>query len=535
MASHYPNGIKDLILRDVPINQLQSGTVFWVNNSTVLAKGGIAGSNNNNGSYQQPFSTIDYAIGRMTPERGDIVVVMPDHAEDVSAAGGITLDVVGGSVIGLGSGANRPTITMSNTASSIAISAASTTFQNFIVTPSVDSVVSPVVISAADVWVDYEHRDASSAIEAVRAILTTAAADNLNINLKYSGFTAGNAVVNAVRLVGANNANVNVDFYGVASTSVVEFHTTACTNVTVKGNFYNSGTTNGSKDVVDTVTGSTWYAEIEDSAAGAVYRGGSASALASDDISTVAANQTVPTADSTANVLERDVVGNKTDAAAVGAVGTTKSLMAYAKQAVTEGIATTSSLSTITANQAVPTADVTTNTLARDVSGNKTDASVYVPGTTKSLAAYAKGAADLQQRVAVKAAAVMVNNDTLFTVAGGPISVLAIWSECVTANDATASTLQYSATPTVGSAQTLSGASASIASAAAGASVSLIGTALSTAALYNASGPNLGMSGAGSIIVPAGTIKAVVGVGSTTGTWRHYIRYMPLAVGVTVS
>lgn len=42
----------------------------------------------------------------------------------------------------------------------------------------------------------------------------------------------------------------------------------------------------------------------------------------------------VPTADSTDNVAQRDVVGNKEDAAASGAVSTTESIMAYIKQVV---------------------------------------------------------------------------------------------------------------------------------------------------------------------------------------------------------
>lgn len=137
-------------------------------------------------------------------------------------------------------------------------------------------------------------------------------------------------------------------------------------------------------------------------------------------------------------------------------------------------------------------------------------------------------------KTAVSATAVMVNGDTLFTVAGGPIRILALASICISSNDATASTLQYSVTPTVGSAQTISGASASLANAAAGASVTLAGTALATAALYNANGPNL-MANPGTILAPAGTIKAVIGTGSTTGTWKHYLRYEPLTTGVTVS
>ena len=136
---------------------------------------------------------------------------------------------------------------------------------------------------------------------------------------------------------------------------------------------------------------------------------------------------------------------------------------------------------------------------------------------------------------AVKAAATMVNGQTVFTVAGGPILIQALVSLCVTNNGATASTLQYSVTPTVGAgAQTISAASGSLANATAGASVTLAGTALSTAALYNANGPNL-IANPGTIFCPAGTITMVIGTGSTTGTWEHHIYYYALGDSVTVS
>ena len=135
---------------------------------------------------------------------------------------------------------------------------------------------------------------------------------------------------------------------------------------------------------------------------------------------------------------------------------------------------------------------------------------------------------------AVKSAAVMTNGKTIFTVAGGPIIIHALVSLCVTANNGTASTLQYSVTPTVGAgAQTISAASASLASAAAGASVSLLGTALTTAANLNANGPNLSMTAP--LFCPAGTITLVVGVGSTTGTWEHHLFYWALGDSVRIS
>lgn len=564
--SNFPNGFAGgVTIRGVPLTQSHPGQVFWVSNTTTLLSGQIGGSNGNKGTFDQPFSTIDYAIGRCTAGRGDIIFVKSGHAETLSAASAITADIDGVSIVGIGSGASRPTLTFSATDSTMVISAASVTVQNIITVPSIDSVVSPIVVSGADCWLDYEHRDASSTVEAVRAILTTATADRLNVKLKYRGNTGGNAVVNAVRLVGCDGANLDIDFHGVASTSVVEFHTTACTNVTVNGYMFNSGTTNGSKDVVDTVTGSTWFADIDDGAAGARYSGGSASAFASDDSSTIAANQTVPSADSTANVLSRDVVGNKTDAA-VTTVGTDKSLMAYVKGVVnwltvpTADVTTNASAKDVIGNKTdagvvavgttksiiayakglitntiVPAADTANNIAVNDVIGNKTDAVIYTPGTTKSIAAYVKGAADLQESVVVNSTAVLANGTTIFTVAGGPIEILSLVARCVTTNDATASTLQWSADPTDGAATTFSAASASLASVAAGGMVVLQGTTLATAPIVNASGVGLGQQVTNGIVIGAGIITTTVGVGSTTGTWQHHLRYRPLARGVTVS
>jgi hypothetical protein len=112
MRSNYPGGFSTgITVRGLPLSVSHPGEVFWVNNSTVLSKGGIGGSNGNDGSYRKPFSTIDYAIGRCVSGRGDIIMVMPGHAETLTAAGAITLDVNGVAIIGLGVGDGRPTLT----------------------------------------------------------------------------------------------------------------------------------------------------------------------------------------------------------------------------------------------------------------------------------------------------------------------------------------------------------------------------------------------------------------------------------------
>lgn len=145
---------------------------------------------------------------------------------------------------------------------------------------------------------------------------------------------------------------------------------------------------------------------------------------------------------------------------------------------------------------------------------------------------------DVAEKAGASATAVMSNNLTVFTIAGGPIQIVDLVSECITANDATASTLQYRSNPTVGTATTISGATTTLASIAAGATIRLAPTALSTApviALAAAGGVQLGTNVANKITVQPGTIQLVIGVGSTTGTWKHFLRYKPLSTGVTVT
>lgn len=132
-----------------------------------------------------------------------------------------------------------------------------------------------------------------------------------------------------------------------------------------------------------------------------------------------------------------------------------------------------------------------------------------------------------------RAASTLVNGTTVFNVRNGPIIIKQIIAVCKTANDATASTLQFSADGTDGSATTISGASASLANAAAGAIVATVPGTLATAPAVYANG--VGIAGTVGIIVPAGIITTTVGVGSTTGTWQLILRYESLGGEVEVA
>src|ERR1700751_5521745 len=94
--SNYAGGFMDGVsIKGLPILNTHPGKVFWVNNSSVIAPNGIGGSDSNPGTYQKPLSTITKALSLCTAGRGDIVMVMPSHAETVSSAAGIDINVSG--------------------------------------------------------------------------------------------------------------------------------------------------------------------------------------------------------------------------------------------------------------------------------------------------------------------------------------------------------------------------------------------------------------------------------------------------------
>lgn len=139
------------------------------------------------------------------------------------------------------------------------------------------------------------------------------------------------------------------------------------------------------------------------------------------------------------------------------------------------------------------------------------------------------------QKLSKTSSKVMVNGDVLFTTTGD-ILLFALVSECYTANDATASTLQYSSTNNnTSTTQTLSGVSASLASAAVGVStVAQLGSLTNAPVVTTASG--VGVFPWGAVRIPGGSsIKSVIGVGSTVGKWAHYIKYEPLEDGAVVT
>jgi len=112
--------------------ELTSGNIFFVDSG---ADGTLDDADGEHGkSWLYPFATIDFAVGQCTDSAGDIIYVAAGHAETLAAAAGIDLDIIGITIIGMGRGALRPTITLGTDAATVDIDvdAAEITVKNII-------------------------------------------------------------------------------------------------------------------------------------------------------------------------------------------------------------------------------------------------------------------------------------------------------------------------------------------------------------------------------------------------------------------
>lgn len=140
--TRFPHGVSSFgipLIGSGPV--LTTGNVFFVDS-------GI-GSNGNNGlSPEQPFATIDYAIGRCTADNGDVIIVAAGHAETVSTV--ITCDIADVTIIGVGNGKNRPALTGAIVGDAITVTADDVTIANLYFPASSAAVTARINVAAAN-------------------------------------------------------------------------------------------------------------------------------------------------------------------------------------------------------------------------------------------------------------------------------------------------------------------------------------------------------------------------------------------------
>jgi hypothetical protein len=232
-----------------------------------------------------PLASIDYLFSLATAGKKVVGYVLPGHTETYSTTGTkMTADKAGVHIIGLGKGSNRPTITFGHVDATWVISAANITIENFLFVTSVDSVVTYGTISGADFkMIDCEWRDTTD-IEVITDWTVTGDRPQF-INCNKSGYTGGNANVRCLSFAGVDGALIkDCNFITKVTTAVIGFVTTACTNTIIDNcKFGVNGTTDYSKNVVDTIGGSTWLVtKSYDIGAGSKFSGGSGKALSNN-------------------------------------------------------------------------------------------------------------------------------------------------------------------------------------------------------------------------------------------------------------
>lgn len=209
------------------------GSIFFVNSSTGTDGAGY-GRNPNS-----PVATIDYAVGLCTASAGDTIYVMPGHAETISGATSLVMDVAGVKVIGLGWGTLKAVLTFSATDSIVSITAANCWLENVRLVSNIDNCVTAVSLGAsADgaVLKNVEFVDNATNKEFLIQVAIAAACHDVTLDgLQIHGLAGGASA--AVALAGASDrlTIVNCRINGTFSTALLNL-AQACADILIKDN-----------------------------------------------------------------------------------------------------------------------------------------------------------------------------------------------------------------------------------------------------------------------------------------------------------
>ena len=213
----YPNGLPSgVTIRGMSVNMLFPGNVLWLNNAAVPGLSAVGGSDNNAGDYAHPFNSLAGALAsaNVVANRGDIICVMPGHAETISSATALALNKAGVLILGLGQGDLRPTFTLdtANTAN-IKLSADNMAISNCVFKANFAAIASLFTVTTGSTAKNFvlsncEFRDNSAILNFAKIVttnVTSNAADGLCIedcNFFGLGATSNTALVS---MLGTND------------------------------------------------------------------------------------------------------------------------------------------------------------------------------------------------------------------------------------------------------------------------------------------------------------------------------------------
>lgn len=208
-------------------NLFTTGKVIYVHSGT--------GSNGNLGTDpRQPLATIAQAQSVATASKGDIVVLMPGHAETVTAA--ITLSKAGVSYVAAGTGSLAATITGNGAVDAITVTGANVTLDGLrFPAPETDDQTADINVAAAHCRILNTFHIGSQTSKNKTDIITVASGGD---DLVVAGSSMYNTVVDCVSAISleaavARPTLANLTIQGTFSTAAIMDEATA-TLVTVR-------------------------------------------------------------------------------------------------------------------------------------------------------------------------------------------------------------------------------------------------------------------------------------------------------------
>ncbi len=143
--TNFPNGVSSF-----GMPQLGAGGHFTTGNVYFVDSGATGASDGNLGdSPGRPLATLNGAVTRATASNGDLIFLMPGHAENVSSATTQLISKAGLTIIGIGHGSLRPTFTYTVATGSFEMDAADCVIENIRFLTSVTAVVAGINVDAA--------------------------------------------------------------------------------------------------------------------------------------------------------------------------------------------------------------------------------------------------------------------------------------------------------------------------------------------------------------------------------------------------
>lgn len=215
------------------------------------------------------FATIDAAIGACTANAGDVIIVAPGHTEAVTSTS-LNADVAGITIIGLGTGSLKPTLTFGATDSAVNVTAANIKFKNIRCQAGIGDVVTAFLHATAAQNTVYEDIEfyATSTFNFINCY--TLGAANISDGCAWIRNYLRTADAGQLALCVTAAAHNDLKFYDnyvVHAATAAGLLTGGSANflgLDVRGNFVQTGQTDGSVGVLVITTGTASSGRIVD-------------------------------------------------------------------------------------------------------------------------------------------------------------------------------------------------------------------------------------------------------------------------------